>query len=133
SALSGMAQLTRAPPRMGPVQRRAEGRGGPDARRRWIPRLKTGTADHSTSVFSAWEGAVCLQRRAFDECGGWPAPFWYAHEGIELAWRVWDAGDVVWCMGDRGVAQPVRHPRRPDEDLDLYARNRAWLARRSPP
>jgi hypothetical protein len=56
-----------------------------------------------------------MQRRAFDECGGWPAPFWYAHEGIELAWRVWDAGYIVWYMGDLAVAHPVIDPRRHDE------------------
>ena len=34
-----------------------------------------------------------LPRAVFDAAvGGWGAPFFYAHEGIELAWRVWDAG-----------------------------------------
>ena len=74
-----------------------------------------------------------MQRRAFDECGGWPAPFWYAHEGIELAWRVWDAGYIVWYMGDLAVAHPVIDPRRHDEYFYMNARNRVWLARRNLP
>ena len=92
TSLMRMAQLMRTKPQIGLIQPRVEEPGGPDAPKRWIPRLKKGSADHSSNVFSVWEGAVCMQRRAFDECGGWPAPFWYAHEGIELAWRVWDAG-----------------------------------------
>src|SRR5699024_4792858 len=69
----------------------------------------------------------------FDECGGWPAPFWYAHEGIELAWRVWDAGYIVWYMGDLAVAHPVIDPRRHDEYFYMNARTRVWLARRNLP
>ncbi|WP_166829298.1 glycosyltransferase family 2 protein [Brevibacterium limosum] len=133
TSLMRMAQLMRTKPRIGLIQPRVEEPGGPDAPKRWIPRLKKGSADHSSNVFSVWEGAVCMQRRAFDECGGWPAPFWYAHEGIELAWRVWDAGYNVWYMGDLAVAHPVIDPRRHDEYFYMNARNRVWLARRNLP
>ena len=133
TSLMRMAQLMRTKPRIGLIQPRVEEPGGPDAPKRWIPRLKKGTADHSSNVFSVWEGAVCMQRRAFDECGGWPAPFWYAHEGIELAWRVWDAGYIVWYMGDLAVAHPVIDPRRHDEYFYMNARNRVWLTRRNLP
>ena len=133
TSLMRMAQLMRTKPQIGLIQPRVEEPGGPDAPKRWIPRLKKGSADHSSNVFSVWEGAVCMQRRAFDECGGWPAPFWYAHEGIELAWRVWDAGYIVWYMGDLAVAHPVIDPRRHDEYFYMNARNRVWLARRNLP
>ena len=132
TSLMRMAQLMRTV--LDPTDpARVEEPGGPDAPKRWIPRLKKGSADHSSNVFSVWEGAVCMQRRAFDECGGWPAPFWYAHEGIELAWRVWDAGYIVWYMGDLAVAHPVIDPRRHDEYFYMNARNRVWLARRNLP
>src|SRR5699024_791750 len=70
TTLMRMAQRMRTKPRIGLIQPRVEEPGGPEAPKRWIPRLKKGTADHSSNVFSVWEGAVCLQRRAFDECGG---------------------------------------------------------------
>lgn len=133
TTLMQMAQLMRTKPEIGLVQPRVEEPGGPDSPKRWIPRLKKGAADHSSNVFSVWEGAVCMQRKAFDKCGGWPAPFWYAHEGIELAWRVWDAGYSVWYMGELAVAHPVIDPRRHDEYFYMNARNRVWLARRNLP
>ncbi|AZT94506.1 glycosyltransferase family 2 protein [Brevibacterium aurantiacum] len=133
TTLMRMAQLMRTKPKIGLVQPRVEEPGGPEAPKRWIPRLRKGEASHSSNVFSVWEGAVCMQRKAFDECGGWPAPFWYAHEGIELAWRVWDAGYTVWYMGDVAVAHPVIDPRRHDEYFYMNARNRVWLARRNLP
>lgn len=127
------AQLMRTQPRIGLVQPRVVDPARDDAPKRWIPRLKKGSAERSSNVFSVWEGAVALQRRAFDESGGWPAPFWYAHEGIELAWRVWDAGYQVWYMGDLSVAHPVIDPKRHDEYFYMNARNRVWLARRNLP
>ena len=133
TTLLRMAQLMRTQPRIGLVQPRVVDPSRDDAPRRWIPRLRKGSAEHSSTVFSVWEGAVALQRRAFDECGGWPAPFWYAHEGIELAWRVWDAGYQVWYMGDLTVAHPVIDPKRHDEYFFMNARNRVWLARRNLP
>lgn len=128
-----IAQLMRAHPEIGLVQPRVVDPARDDAPRRWIPRLRKGSADHSSAVFSVWEGAVAMQRRAFDDCDGWPGPFWYAHEGIELAWRVWDAGYRVWYMGDLSVAHPVIDPKRHDEYFYMNARNRVWLARRNLP
>ena len=84
-------------------------------------------------AFSVWEGAVVARRRAFDAAGGWPAPFFYAHEGIELAWRVWDAGYTVWYAGDLAVAHPVTATTRHRDFYRLNARNRVWLARRNLP
>lgn len=133
TTLMRMAQLMRTQPRIGLVQPRVIDPEREDAPTRWIPRLRKGSSEHSSNVFSVWEGAVALQRRAFDECGGWPAPFWYAHEGIELAWRIWDAGYQVWYMGDLSVAHPVIDPKRHDEYFFMNARNRVWLARRNLP
>lgn len=133
TTLLRMAQLMRAHPDIGLVQPRVVDPDRDDAPRRWIPRLRKGSAEHSSTVFSVWEGAVAMQRRAFEDCDGWPGPFWYAHEGIELAWRVWDAGYRVWYMGDLSVAHPVIDPKRHDEYFYMNARNRVWLARRNLP
>ncbi len=133
TTLLRMAQMMRAKPQIGLIQPRVTDPSRDDAPKRWIPRLHKGSAEHSSAVFSVWEGAVCLQRRAFDQSGGWPAPFWYAHEGIELAWRIWDAGFQVWYAGDLAVAHPVIDPKRHDEYFYMNARNRVWLARRNLP
>lgn len=133
TTLMRIAQVMRAQPHIGLVQPRVVDPARDDAPKRWIPRIRKGSAEHSSNVFSVWEGAVALQRRAYDESGGWPDPFWYAHEGIELAWRVWDAGYQVWYMGDLAVAHPVIDPKRHDEYFFMNARNRVWLARRNLP
>jgi GT2 family glycosyltransferase len=84
-------------------------------------------------VFSVWEGAVLLPRSVFDATGGWAAPFFYAHEGIELAWRVWDQGLVTWYAGDLVAHHPAIEPTRHSYYFRLNARNRVWLAKRNLP
>ena len=69
----------------------------------------------------------------FDATGGWADPFFYAHEGIELAWRVWDTGHVAWYAGDLEAGHPVIDPTRHAYYYRLNARNRVWLARRNLP
>ena len=82
---------------------------------------------------NVWEGAVAIRREAFEFAGGWPDPFWYAHEGIELAWRVWDAGLHVRYDGEIEVHHPAIQPTRHAEFYRFQARNRVWLARRNLP
>jgi GT2 family glycosyltransferase len=76
---------------------------------------------------------VLLPRRVFDATGGWGAPYFYAHEGIELAWRVWDSGRRAWYAGHLEAAHPVIAPTRHDDFYRLTARNRVWLAKRNLP
>lgn len=97
---------------------------------RWIPRLRKGDPRRSSAAFSVMEAAVVLPRGVFEAAGGWPAPFFYAHEGIELAWRVWDQGFRAEYHGDLRAAHPVVKPTRHAEYYFLNARNRVWLARR---
>ncbi len=122
-----------ADPCLGLIQPRvldAEGRPAP---RRWTPRLRVGDPARSSAAMSVWEGAVAIRREAFDYAGGWPEPFWYAHEGIELAWRVWDGGYHVRYDGDVAVNHPAIEPTRHAEFYRFQARNRIWLARRNLP
>ncbi|RBL99599.1 glycosyl transferase [Glutamicibacter soli] len=101
--------------------------------RRWIPRLKKRTAVEPSKVFHVGETCLVAPREIFDQTGGWAGGFWYAHEGIELAWRIWDTGRYVWYAGDMRIGHPVVDPRRHDEFYRLNARNRVWLARRNLP
>lgn len=97
---------------------------------RWIPRIRKGDPARSSVAFSVAETVLVLPRTVFEEAGGWPDAFFYAHEGIELAWRVWGTGRRVEYHGDLEVGHPVVDPARHAEYLRLNARNRVWLARR---
>jgi len=120
-------------PEIGLVQPRVIDPTGATNPRRWVPRIRKGQADESGNVFSVWEGAVVLPRAVFDRTGGWAEEFFYAHEGIELAWRVWDQGLRVWYAGELVAHHPAIEPTRHSYYYRLNARNRVWLARRNLP
>lgn len=128
---AGCAMLA-ADPRLGLVQPRVIDPVNGTARH-WVPRMRKGDPAESGAVFSCWEGAILVPREVFDAAGGWAAPFFYAHEGIELAWRVWDQGRRVWYAGDLIANHPVIQQTRHAEYYRLNARNRVWLARRNLP
>jgi GT2 family glycosyltransferase len=118
---------------LGLLQPRIADPSGGDTPTRWIPRLRKGEATDSSYVFSVLEAAVVMPRALCESIGGWGAPYFYAHEGIELAWRVWNAGKTVWYAGDLVVEHPVTSPTRHKEYYRLNARNRVWLAKRNLP
>ena len=122
-----------ADPLLGLIQPRVVDPSGAPAPGRWVPRLRVGDPAQPGPATSLWEGAVAIRREVFDVTGGWPDPFFYAHEGIELVWRVWDAGFTAWYAGDLVVHHPVIDPARHDVYYRLNARNRVWLARRNLP
>jgi GT2 family glycosyltransferase len=101
--------------------------------RRWIPRIRKGDPARSSPVMSVLEGAVVVRRDAFEAASGWAGEFFYAHEGIELAWRIWDQGHRAWYAGDLVAHHPAVAPTRHAEYHRLTARNRVWLARRNLP
>jgi GT2 family glycosyltransferase len=131
--LADVARRFAAEPRLGLLQPRVDGPGRVAGPRRWTPRMRVGDRTRSSAAFSVWEGAVVIRRGVFEASGGWPEPFFYAHEGIELAWRVWDVGSTVQYAGDLGVEHPVTAPTRHRDYYRLNARNRVWLARRNLP
>ncbi|WP_123356017.1 glycosyltransferase family 2 protein [Frigoribacterium sp. PhB160] len=118
---------------VGLLQPRVVDPSGVASPRRWIPRLRKGDPAESSDVFSVWEGATLLPRDVFDACGGWGEPYFYAHEGIELAWRVWAQGRRVRYAGDLVAHHPAIDPARHAEYHRLNARNRVWLAKRNLP
>jgi GT2 family glycosyltransferase len=117
---------------LGLVQPRVDATAG-TAPTRWIPRLRKGDPRRSSPVFSCWEGAVVVRRSAFLAAGLWPDNFFYAHEGIDLAFRLWDRGYRVLYAGDVAALHPPINPRRHPEYHHNNARNRVWIARRNLP
>ncbi|MDP9417586.1 MAG: glycosyltransferase family 2 protein, partial [Actinomycetota bacterium] len=115
------------------IQPRVDVAGGGEAPSRWTPRRRVGDRTKSSPAFSVWEGAVVIRREALSRAGCWPARFFYAHEGIELAWRVWDGGWTVRYLGNVAVEHPLAAPSRHRDYLRYDARNRVWLARRNLP
>ena len=101
--------------------------------RDWVPRLRVGDPSRSSDVTAVWEGAVAMPRAVFERVGGWPAEFRYAHEGIDLAWRVLDTGKRVLYAGDIAATHPVYATAPHDYSAYHGARNRVWLARRHLP
>lgn len=106
--------------------------GSPTARRH-VPRLRAADPARSGDVAWFWEGASLIRRSAFDEIGGWPGHFFYGHEGIEVAWRLVDAGYRIRYDADLAVHNPAAVPFRGPRHRYLNARNRVWVARRNLP
>ena len=119
-----------ADPSLGLLQLRIVPDGLGPAAREWVPRLRVGDPARSSDVTHVWEGAVAIPRRVFDEVGGWPGDFRFVHEGVDLAWRVMDAGYRVHYAGDVTAVHPPYRPARNEYGYYFGARNRVWLARR---
>lgn len=131
--LARFAALFLERPEVGLIQPRVVDPSGLPGPGRWVPRLRVGDPEQPSPATSLWEGAVAIRRSVFESIGGWPGLFFYGHEGIELCWRVWDAGYVPWYAGDIAIHHPVIDPRRHAEFWHMNARNRVLLARRNLP
>jgi GT2 family glycosyltransferase len=132
-ALARVAARLAAEPDAGLLQLRVRAAAGGRPPRDWVPRLRIGDPGRSSDVTAVWEGAVAMPRAVFGQVGGWPAEFRYAHEGIDLAWRVLDTGRRVLYAGDIEVLHPVYATAPHDYSAFHGARNRVWLARRHLP
>jgi GT2 family glycosyltransferase len=132
-ALAAVARRFEADPELGLLQLRVAPRDGGASARDWVPRLRVGDRARSSDITAVWEGAVAMRRSVFDAVGGWPADFRFVHEGIDLGWRVMDAGHRVAYAGDIVALHPS--PSGTPHGYSFYygARNRVWLARRHLP
>lgn len=126
------AELFAARPRLGAVQLRVCDPDGVTMRR-WVPRLRKGDPAQSGPAFALAEGVTIVRRVAFDAVAGWPGAFFFGHEGIDLAWRMWDAGWELHYAGELAVRHPTTLPSRHALFFRLTARNRVWVARRNLP
>jgi GT2 family glycosyltransferase len=132
-ALARVAERFDADPTLGLLQLRVVAPDGGAPPRDWVPRLRVGDPARSSDVTAVWEGAVAIRRSAFERAGGWPEAFRFAHEGIDLAWRVMDAGLRVHYAGDIAALHPAYATAPHDYSAYYGARNRVWLARRHLP
>jgi len=134
-ALETLAARFAADETLGLVQLRVDVRDGGRPARDWVPRLRVGDRTRGGEVTAVWEGAVAMPRALFEQVGGWPEEFRFVHEGIDLAWRVMDAGYRVEYAGDLAVLhpEPAPVPARHSYSLFYGMRNKVWLARRHLP
>jgi GT2 family glycosyltransferase len=131
-ALARVAERFRDPS-LGVLQLRVLASDGGRPPRDWVPRLRVGDPARSSDVTAVWEGAVAIRRDLFERIGGWPEPFRFAHEGIDLAWRAMDTGARVAYAGDIAVLHPAYMTAPHDYSAYYGARNRVYLARRHLP
>ncbi|MGW6504301.1 glycosyltransferase family 2 protein [Nonomuraea angiospora] len=100
---------------------------------RWVPRLRVSHPNRAGTATVMAEGVVMVRRDAFEAVGAWPGHFFLFHEGVDLAWRLWERG----CIGHYAPAVIVHHPATDPARHTLFyrlnARNRVWLARRNLP
>ncbi|MBA0125237.1 glycosyltransferase family 2 protein [Haloechinothrix sp. YIM 98757] len=131
--LERAAAMFKDDPSLGLVQPRVRDPDGMPTPRRFVPRLLIGDPDRGGDVVNVWEGACVARRDALESAGAWPEEFFYMHEGIDLSWRVMDAGYAVrYCTeicAYHSAVPPERHP----QGRYMSARNRVWLAKRNLP
>ena len=132
-ALARIAGRFAADSGLGLLQLRVRSSDGGPAPRDWVPRLRVGDPARSSEVTAVWEGAVAIRRTVFEQVGGWPEEFRRAHEGVDLAWRVMDAGRRVVYAGDVAALHPSYRTAPHDASAYYGARNRVFLARRHLP
>ncbi|MFJ2820467.1 glycosyltransferase family 2 protein [Streptomyces toxytricini] len=103
------------------------------SQRRHVPRLGGGNPLVSGPVTTFLGGGHAIRMAVIDQVGDFPAPFFYAHEETDFAWRALDAGWEIDYRAD----MVLRHPRTEAARHAVYyrntARNRVWLAKRHLP
>jgi GT2 family glycosyltransferase len=132
-ALSRIAAMFASEPDLGAVQLRLADPDGLPGLRHWVPRLRVGDRTRSSEIVAMCEGAVAVRRSVFEQAGAWPEPFFLHHEGIDLGWRIWDAGYRMWYAGDVVAFHAARKAKLHGDIHYLGSRNRVWLARRRLP
>ncbi|MEW9515698.1 glycosyltransferase family 2 protein [Streptomyces tubercidicus] len=104
-----------------------------ETQRRHVPRLRASDPMRSSRVTTFLGGANAVRTHVFEEVGGLPDDFFYAHEETDLAWRALDAGWQIDYRSDMVLFHPTTAPARHAVYHRMVARNRVWLARRNLP
>jgi GT2 family glycosyltransferase len=132
TTIASIEALFLSDPSLGVVQTRIETPDG-ESLRRWVPRLRNKDPRVSSEVFSVLEGSVAARAETLRATHNWPGRFFYAHEGIELAWRAWNAGFRVEYRAELRAVHPRVDRSRHADAMWQDARNRVWLAKRNLP
>ncbi|WP_422397092.1 glycosyltransferase family 2 protein [Streptomyces gobiensis] len=101
--------------------------------RRHVPRLRASDPMRSSRVTTFLGGANAVRTAVFQQVGGLPEEFFYAHEETDLAWRALNAGWAIDYRSDMVLHHPTTAPSRHAVYHRMVARNRVWLARRNLP
>lgn len=101
--------------------------------RRHVPRLRASDPMRSSKVTTFLGGGNAVRSTVFQQVGGLPGEFFYAHEETDLAWRALDAGWGIDYRADLVLHHPTTAPSRHAVYHRMVARNRVWLARRNLP
>lgn len=101
--------------------------------RRHVPRLRAADPLRASRVTTFLGGANAVRTTVFQQVGGLPDAFFYAHEETDLAWRALDAGWMIDYRPDMVLHHPLTAPSRHASYHHNVARNRVWLARRNLP
>ena len=112
-----------ADPRLAAVQPRIADIDGTTLRR-WVPRARVGEPTASGPAFNLLEGVAVFRRSAFEAVGRWPDEFFYGHEGVDLAWRLWGAGLPLSLR---------RRPRHPPSGHRRHSARRVLPVQRAEP
>jgi hypothetical protein len=119
-------------PKMGIVSFRIADETGV-TQRRHVPRLRAGDPMLGSDVTTFLGVGHALSRTMLAQVGGWPEPFFFAHEETDMAWRALDAGWRVVYEPQLLLQHPRTSPARHAFFYRMTARNRVYLARRHVP
>ncbi|NJQ03916.1 glycosyltransferase family 2 protein [Streptomyces zingiberis] len=122
-----------ADPRLGIISFRIADPDSGVTQRRHVPRLRAADPMRSSRVTTFLGGANAVRTAVFQQVGGLPDDFFYAHEETDLAWRALDAGWSIDYRADLVLLHPATSPSRHAVYHRMVARNRVWLARRNLP
>ncbi len=122
-----------ADPELGIVSFRIADPESGTTQRRHVPRLRASDPMRSSRVTTFLGGANAVRTKVFQQVGGLPDEFFYAHEETDLAWRALDAGWMIDYRADMVLFHPLTAPSRHAVYHRMVARNRVWLARRNLP
>ncbi|WP_420450879.1 glycosyltransferase family 2 protein [Ilumatobacter sp.] len=101
--------------------------------RRHLPRIGASSADVGGEVALLLEGACAMRRSAYLDAGGYFTDLIYAHEAVELCWRLVDRGWAIRYLADVEVLHPRTPIGRHPDGWRRTGRNRVWIARRTLP
>ncbi len=131
-AASRILRVFESDPLIGAITLRIVDENGRTARRH-VPRVGHSGWDRPGDVVTFLGGASILRREAYERAGGYWGELFYAHEELDLAWRLHDLGYTVRYLADVEVAHPATPISRHPDGWWRTGRNRVMIARRNLP